>query len=206
MKVYIGKYRNWLGPYQVAEMLCFWAKPVKDEIGHEHKPEWVSKFGEWLATDKDGSDSKFAKFCEWVHSKKKRNVKIKIHNYDTWNMDSTLALIVLPMLKQLQNTKHGSAFVDSEDVPENLRAPEPPSEKNDYTDATVHERWEWVLNEIIWAFEQLQPECDWESQYFADNWRDTKPHSYDREGYEAHAARISNGLKLFGKYYRGLWD
>ena len=29
-----------------------------------------------------------------------RDVDIHIHNYDTWNMDHTLALIIVPMLKQ----------------------------------------------------------------------------------------------------------
>ena len=36
-------------------------------------------------------------------------------------MDHTLANIILPMLKQLQATKHGSPMVDIEDVPEELR-------------------------------------------------------------------------------------
>jgi hypothetical protein len=28
----------------------------------------------------------------------------------------------------------------------------------------------------------------------------------DRPGEEAHHKRISNGLRLFGRYYRALWD
>jgi len=28
----------------------------------------------------------------------------------------------------------------------------------------------------------------------------------DREGLKAHNDRIDNGLKLFGKYFRTLWD
>ncbi len=31
MKIYIGPYKNWVGPYQIAEALCFWAKNVEDE-------------------------------------------------------------------------------------------------------------------------------------------------------------------------------
>jgi len=49
MKVVIGKYHTWIGPYQIAEALCFWAKPVKDEIGMPRKPDWVHLFGNWLA-------------------------------------------------------------------------------------------------------------------------------------------------------------
>jgi len=49
MKVYIGPYKNWFGPYQLAETLCFWAKKEKDEYGFERTPDWVHNFGEWLA-------------------------------------------------------------------------------------------------------------------------------------------------------------
>jgi hypothetical protein len=31
-------------------------------------------------------------------------------------------------------------------------------------------------------------------------------HEWDKEGYDKHSKRIDNGLRLFGKYYRGLWD
>ena len=31
-------------------------------------------------------------------------------------------------------------------------------------------------------------------------------HKFDSEGYDAWNKRIENGLRLFGKYYRGLWD
>jgi len=31
-----------------------------------------------------------------------RKENVHIHDYDTWNMDHTLALIALPMLKQLK--------------------------------------------------------------------------------------------------------
>ena len=29
---------------------------------------------------------------------------------------------------------------------------------------------------------------------------------FDDEGYKKHQERITNGLKLFGKYYQALWD
>jgi hypothetical protein len=65
----------------------------------------------------------------WIHSKQKRTVKVRIDSYDTWNMDSTLAHIVLPMLKQLIDNTHGSGMVDLEDVPAELRG-------------TSHESWD----------------------------------------------------------------
>jgi len=119
--VFVASMPTWLGPYQLAELLCFWVKKVPDEHGFKHKPDWVHDFGEWLA-GKDDHDTKLTKFLHWVQSKRKRKEYVHIDEYDTWNMDSTLALIILPMLKQLKETKHGSANVENEDVPEYLRS------------------------------------------------------------------------------------
>lgn len=251
MKVYIGPYTNWFGPYQLAEALCFWAKKEKDEHGFDRTPDWVHNFGEWLAHGSVEPDqevgetrrwgerpyTKLYKFLNWIESKKKRKIKVRIDKYDTWNMDRTLAPIILPMLKQLKATKHGSQIVDLEDVPEHLRG----NGTEDYEDqkcfkfyfedapdtyVTTHDRWDWVLDEMIWAFEQLQPECDWESQYhtgvsdFVFTAEETKnggkvyrmgegenhTSKFDTEGYQKHSARIDKGLLLFGKYFRGLWD
>ena len=57
MKVFLGKHRSWIGPYQIASALCFWARPVKDELGYENEPDWVHDFGTWLAEDRNGNDS-----------------------------------------------------------------------------------------------------------------------------------------------------
>ena len=78
MKVFIGKYKNYLGPYQIAEMLCFWAPKQKDEYGFKSKPDWVHNFGTWLSVDKNGDDSWLTKVCQWVDSKKGRKIKIKL--------------------------------------------------------------------------------------------------------------------------------
>ena len=255
MKVYIGPYKNWFGPYELAEFLCFWAKKKKDEYGFERNSNWIHNFGEWLAYGSVEPDSKpgdlpksvfresektwLYKFLLWIDSKRKRIVYVKIDKYDTWNMDSTLTPIILPMLKQLKETKHGSFYVDDEDVPKEFHTsyqehdydqldlfPEHKKEADEASWNLIHSRCEWVMNEMIWAFEQLN--TDWESQFhsgYAD-WKEEvyewdeneKPLSYkliessdhtskfDAEGYRNHSMRIDNGLKLFGKYYRGLWD
>jgi hypothetical protein len=49
MKVNIGPYKTWFGPYQLAEALCFWVKNKPDELGVPTKPRWVHSFGELLA-------------------------------------------------------------------------------------------------------------------------------------------------------------
>ena len=103
MKVYIGPYTTWLGPYQIADKIPFISEDTRNKIGDWLANTWVNDF------------------CNWLESKKQRKVKIRIDNYDTWNMDSTLALIIVPMLKQLRETKHGAPMVDNEDVPSTMR-------------------------------------------------------------------------------------
>jgi hypothetical protein len=197
VKVYIGPYRNWIGPYQIAEKILFWMDKDEDRVGN---------FGEWL------SDTWVGKFCDWVHSKKNRKVKIRIDKYDTWNMDHTLALIVLPMLKQLKATKHGSPHTDDEDVPENLRSNpnrikmgEEDVHKVESWDAddTVHVRWEWIMNEMIYAFE-MELDEDWDLRIYEKYGKDWPPEALAER--KVIHDRIANGFRLFGKYYQGLWD
>lgn len=188
MKVDIGPYRNWFGPYQLAEKIMFW-KDKDDDA--------VFDFGEKI------SNTFIGKFLTWVDSKKKRKIKVHIDKYDTWGMDHTLALIILPMLKQLRATDHGSPCVDDEDVPEHLRfaAAEDPGHEFE-ADSNWHGRWHWVLDEMIWAFEQIVDDSN-DDQFFDYS---TPPMTYDKEGHKAHNERINRGTTLFGKYYRGLWD
>jgi hypothetical protein len=249
MRVKIGPYKRWFGPYQLAEKLCFWAKPIKDEWGIEDKPDWVHKFGEWLAHGSvlpdptpenpvsswrdDRPITALYKFLQWVESKKKRKVKVHIDQWDTWSMDHTLAYIVLPMLEQLKTTKHGAPFVDDKDVPKELRSTSaPPLSENDKDCGAVDDlhfkRWDWVLDEMIFAFRSKLDEGKWEDQFYTGEYdfvskatefdENGKPKLYqlvkgpndtkkiDMKGLRAYQKRISNGFRLFGKYYENLWD
>lgn len=225
MKVKIGPYKNWIGPYQIAEKLCWW---VKDESGFESKPEWVHNFGTWLSENRDGSDSWLLKLCQWIESKRTRHVYVKIDRWDTWGMDHTLAHIVLPMLHQLQATKHGAPHVDDSDVPDHLKSTEAPAPANEWdTDDNHFRRWDWVLDEMIFAF-SCKLDDSWQDKYRSGNidfvhepceWDGSgKPTMYkiksgpndtyqcDYEGMAVEQARITNGFRLFGKYYENLWD
>jgi hypothetical protein len=227
MKIKLRKPVNWFGPYQLAEALCFWAKKEKDEIGIEREPEWVHNFGTFLAGDKQ--DTWLTKFFTWYDKKRRqfpwnKNV-VKIDYWDTWSMDCTLSPIILPMLKQLKATKHGYGMIDDEDVPKHLRSiynlP-----KTDYEwDGNAEARYEWVLDEMIWSFEQLcdedndsqfwivHPELDWDDTKKpfeeGEKYREIKwkvEGKLDHEAMKAHHDRIQRGLCLFGKYFRTLWD
>ncbi len=242
MKVKLGPYKNWFGPYQLAEKLLFWIPKEKDEYGFPHTADRVHKFGEWLAHGNIQADPEVGditdmfndtrpttwlyKLLSWINSKKKRKVYVHIDRWDTWSMDDTLAHIILPMLKQLNETKHGAPWVEDEDVPEELRSTSAPElteeEKNcGGTDANHFKRWDWVLGEMIFAFENKLDDS-WEDQ-FSEGERDFQfkklengmsemvqgpnhTNKTDWDGRKAYAKRISNGFRLFGKYYEGLWD
>jgi hypothetical protein len=136
-----------------------------------------------------------------------QTVSVHIDDFDTWSMDHTLAHIIVPMLKQLKETKHGSPYVYPEDVPTKLRPTKKELTaytKDGETDSKFFERWDWVMDEMVWAFEQKCRD-DWESDYTADV-PTGEPAATNWEGHKAHHARMSNGFKLFGKYYESLWD
>lgn len=204
MKVYIGPHPRWVGPYQLADLLQYVG--VSEERCHEIG-EWLSKT--WVNT-----------FCEWFHEKfGKRRKVIKIHPYDTWSVDDTLAPIILPLLKQLKATQHGYPFTEDEDVPEELRSSAAPAlteeEKNCGVPDQLHEkRWEWIMNEMIWAFEQLNDpdhaDKFWEGREDLpdiDKWPEGfRKLKCDYDGLKAHEERIRRGTTLFGKYYQALWD
>ena len=139
-----------------------------------------------------------------------QKIDVHIDKWDTWSMDHTLAYIIVPMLKQLKATKHGAPFVDNEDVPEEWRMSKEDMDRfneDGTSDDKFFGRYDWVLDEMIWAFEQKN--TDWESEYyeFEDSHKlGDKPKRWDDEGMKKHQERMSNGFRLFGKYYETLWD
>jgi len=208
MKIYIGPYKNWFGPHQLAEKLCFWArKTVVDEYGSKDYPDYVFKLGEFLAygkwrgiddinfvnTNKDDETLLF-RFLLWIETKRKRKTQIHIDPWDTWSMDHTLAPIILPMLKQLKATKHGAPFVDMPDRPEHLQCYKEPEDYN--TDKFHFQAWDWVMDEMIYAFDCKANKDDVIMRF--DSCR--------REDMDKEQERISNGFRLFGKYFENLWD
>lgn len=131
------------------------------------------------------------------NSSKERKINVRIDKCDTWSMDYTLSHIIHPMLIQLKETNHGAPYVDDEDVPEHLRSYNAigPKENEWDTDILFFDRWDWVLDEMIWSFEHKKND-EWEDNFYERN---------DYEGLREMQLRMRNGFRLFGKYYEGLW-
>lgn len=216
MKINIGPYTSWIGPYQIADWLQVFG--VSEDRCHT--------IGEWLAGG-DDKESILTKVCTWIESKKRRRVNVRIDRYDTWNMNSTLAIIILPMLKQLRDTKNGSpgtmpAFNQTSNQSQGCF--DFYGEGDELAWEEGHKQWKAILDEMIWGFEQLQPDFDWEEQYWEvhpeidftkypeDEGKVAIPVRWSVAGkcdYDAmhkHGERIQAAIELFGKYYQNLWD
>lgn len=219
MKIYKNNYKyHWVSPYKICEVVCFWREIDYDE-------PWVKRTSDILTP----VCTLWMKFLDIVDPKIDY---VKIDRWDTWSMDSTLSPIILPMLKQLKETKHGAPFTDDDDVPKNLRSTTKlaqAAKKEPWdTDGNHFRRWDWILDEMIWAFEQLCND-DHDAKFFTGEsdilWvpnkeldANGKPLTYemkrgpndtrkfDKKGWTKHNARIANGTRLFGKYYQALWD
>ena len=211
MKVIIGPYKSWFGPYQLADALIFWQKDSDDCVWANR----AQKLGDFFAHGFSGENHEtwFYKLCNWIDKRRSRHIYVRIDKWDTWSMDHTLAHIILPMLKQLNATKHGAPLIDDSDVPVELQSisAEPKQDEND-VDSNHFKRWDWVLGEMIWAFEQQVKDDDTDEFYTHPTERFSSLQEMidnikvDRTGLEQHQARKANGFRLFGKYYQALWD
>lgn len=243
MIVWIGGYR---GHWTTQRMDKAWAK------FHHGKEDWEVKRSEldvWDSVYETFAETIRFLFCRprnWIANKIPRIEYVKIDYYDTWSMDATLTPIILPMLKKLKAEKHGAPFTEDADVPEHLRSTAAKPKENEYdTDEFHFERWDWIMGEMIWAFEQMNDDDNDDQFYKGETeilWQAIdandnpvgEPHhlgerpkdlnendsdlmyrlvkgpndtrTTDFEGLKKHHERIDNGLRLFGRYFRALWD
>jgi hypothetical protein len=237
MKVYISKYRDhWISPYTILDYMFWWTdwsrcsrdksiRSLEEESKYVEHPEWVERWSDRLVP--------ISSAIQWVLDRVHPRVEyVKIDRWDTWSMDHTLGQIALPMLRQLKRDKHGAPFVDDEDVPDELKSTAAPPRENEWdTDANHFLRWDWVMDEMIFAFEHRLDDS-WQDA-FRSGEHDIKwipvdadgnevpkgDHKYyqmgkgpkdtyqcDYDGMKVVQKRIDNGFRLFGKYYQALWD
>jgi len=222
-----------IGPYPNRAICNLYTNYMNKKYGYVNWPEYKQKglrvkaqpFAEaWREKAEDIIQSIYNCTINLFLDRRVQKIKIHIDRWDTWSMDHTLANIILPMLKQLKATKHGAPWVAVADVPKELR----PTKKQlmDYqkdgtTDPKFFERWDWVLDEMIFAFNS-KVDDSWEEQFESGTsdlqWKKLENGNsqmvegpnhtrvYDWEGREKYHERIKNGFRLFGSYYENLWD
>lgn len=207
---------------------------MKVNIGPYPRQSWsISPFTDFLERVGIINEYNFA-FCDdlfgeierginkvldiFPRKEKKRKIDIVIDGYDTWDICHTISLIITPLLREYRNNMHGYGIVDKSDTPAHIKEGQ--------------HSWEWVIDEMIWTFEQYASDDDHDQfhknidqlkplytpvdedspdglrQLNFDYQKDKskEPYSFDKKGLERHEKRKKNGLRLFAKYFNGLWD
>jgi len=218
MKVKIAKYKNYIGPYQIADYF----KPVFGE-------ERIERFtdGKFFEKVTDIINPIFTWFDNITPDRKEY---VKIDRWDAWSADHTLSLIIVPLLTEMRKNLHGAPLIDDDDVPKCLQS----TEDKDFTssmkekgevDKFHHKRWEYIIDKIIWSMTQIRDDT-WGEQFHTGEtdiiWKelDSKidgdvmyemkkgpndTSKFDAKGHKKYSAEIDEGTRLFGKYYRNLW-
>lgn len=157
---------------------------------------------------------------------------VDIESFDTWSLDYTLALIILPALLQFKQQKTG---IPSEFIADVTGSSHDSQGSFDFHIDTYDEaydkacqKWEIVLDKMIWSFLEIIKD-DYENLYhhgdsdisfepieltdpvtgnktkYQQLVNKSSDYWYDTVGRALHEERIDEGLALFGKFYRNLW-
>jgi hypothetical protein len=126
MKVKIGKYVKFCGPYEIAQKIFFWL---------ESWDPMVERFGDLLCKIPG-----LFELSNWIYEKRNRKISIKIHDHDSLDTFTTLAHVILPVLKNYRENYQGC-----------------PSEVFDYdlSDEDNFQNWRNIVTAMINSFEEI---------------------------------------------------
>ena len=233
MRVKIGKYPHWFTTQRVEHSYLKWRhkKPAWDVDERDY--DWIDQTVVKLL---DGWQTVLHYTVNQIQQRRERPVRVHIDPSDVWDANTTLAHIILPVLEQLRETKQGAPFVDKEDVPKELHDKKltKKQKENGEVGENHFARWDYVLDAMIWSFREIVNDTPGEEEFFTGEsdtvWTRVDVHGnevdkdydgqiyyrmdrgpndtreIDFEGLDAYNERIDYGLRMFGRYYRGLWD
>ena len=156
----------------------------------------------------------------------KQKKSIRIDRQDTWNMAETLGEIILPMLKQLRASKHGSpGGMKGFQEDSNHHWPQMCfgfyKEDDKKANDLGHKQWEEIMDKMIWSFEQICME-DRDGQFHSGKhniiWTKVDVHGnevdstytgeiyhrMDKGPFDTHAFDIAAYTKYYEKIQEGL--
>ena len=131
-----------------------------------------------------------------------RTVDVQIDPWDSWAIDTNLAHIIAPLLKQLRDTAHG--------FPPDMYEICGVTTEDAGADDKCAAEWSSIIDRMIWSFQETADNFPAQETFY--KWFDEENQDgfmkceIDREGLEAYEARIQDGINLFAKYYFNLWD
>jgi len=233
MRVKIGKYPHWFTVSRIEDKYLEWRfdKPAYDVDEREYQP--IDYVILWCF---GGIQNVLHYTVNQIQSRRERKVRVHVDPWDVWDANTTLAHVILPVLEQLRETKQGAPFVDEKDAPKELRDKKltKKQKENGEVGNNHFKRWDYVLDAMIWSFTEITNDNPGEEEFFTGEsdtvWTrvdvngnevdknydgriyyrmDKGPNDtrhIDFEGLDKYNERIDYGLRMFGKYYRGLWD
>lgn len=198
MKVYIGKYLNWVGPYQLARMLR--------RIGVS--TEKCESIGDYL------DNTWLRGFTNWIYKHRKRTIIVKIDDYDCWSAYYTISLIAKPLIEKLREQKHGipmSVFCDEYNEIMGMNAyydekfDGPLHKRMRELEDEADKRWDDILLAMIYSFDQIikNESCVDSDEPDISHYDDAKEWRAIMNEYNA---KVQYGLDMFGKHFQSLWD
>ena len=216
MKVWIGPYSKWWSTSRLEDWMCSKVFGVQYdfEVSDQDKLTWkykaIENTGDALQTVLNYT---FNPVFRWYG----RREIVHIDHYDIWNMDNTLAMIILPMLEKLAADKTGTPGVYVEDIPswmlveaykENIDTVGPEHEKYPsilFSDAA----WQYVIKEMIFAFKQSCAEWSNEDCMESKLWDKYQRGDMTKSNWillsRLNGERVQRGFVLFGKYFQNMW-
>lgn len=204
MKVNIGPYRNKI----ICNLYNWYMKVSYGEEWPSHETrldKFVDKLDDLIQGMLDKTINRFMP--------EGQNKYIQIDHYDAWNMDSTLADIIYPLLIQLKKDKKSyNCWVDDCDVPVSIR--------NGHLSEYMHDcygeneelceefhylaekKWDYVLDRMIWSFGQIINS----NENYSESIEHYLLKKKNKDLILMHNKRVNDGIRYFGKYYRSLWS
>jgi hypothetical protein len=124
---------------------------------------------------------------------------VKIESHDTYNLNLSAAMIILPMLIHHRHHYSGipSEFANfgGKDYDDQRSFEFYTADADDYHEQGVA-AWNEILDKMIWSFHEKVIDDD--SRYYSG-----QPKHGGRELYHE---RVQEGYDLFAKYFDNLWD
>lgn len=178
MKVYIGNYPKWIGPYQIAKVFPKFTRSYIEEC------TWLDKL------------------CNYIYSKRKRVVYVQVDYSDVWNVDNTLSHLIVPVLQKYKATTKSYGEVDEPDMPKDIE----PNSEAAYNWALDEMIFAFKSDTFNWVeqFECGEMDIEIAEKEVVPGKRHT--YKINQEAVDAYQQRIIRGRMLFAKYYTQLWS
>lgn len=139
---------------------------------------------DWFAITEKPWYGKANKVYDKLFNWRKRVEIVKIDEYDTWSCDSTLSKIIVPLLKKF--------IEDPTSVPMDMYplVDDSGNPAEEYEGQAL-QNWKDTVGKMIWSFEKVIEGPDY---------------SKSIEEIRAEDVKVQEGIDLFAKYFRNLWD